>query len=124
MSHNVKWCRPEGDDGGAPPDSIALRTEEDATRILLQAVRNIHPDRPPSDFHSRARALSSAISMLTATILRSGAAAVSSGDASSDDIAMSSAFATNMLCKAAADLLTNDVEVLLTEKLNPEFSEN
>lgn len=122
MSHDVKWIS-DGDDG-KHPGGIALRTPEDAKQILLQTVMQLCPDCPPSDFSNRARVLAQAITILTATILRSGTAAVTDGSASVESIAVSSTHATGLLCQAVADLLTQDVEALVSDRANPEFSQN
>jgi hypothetical protein len=122
MSHDVKWI--DGGDHKDYPGGIALRNAEDAKQILLETARQICPDRPPGDFNSRARVLTQAITILTAAVLRSGASATADGSASVEEIAMSSAYATHMLCQAVADLLTQDVEILVSDRLNPEFSSN
>ena len=122
MGHDVKWI--DGGDQKDYPGGIALRNADDAKKILLETARQICPDCPPSDFNSRARVLTQAITILTATVLRSGAAAIAEGSATVEEIAMSSAYATHMLCQAVADLLTQDVEILVSDRLNPEFSSN
>lgn len=124
MSHNVHWKRADDEGGPIPPNAIALRTPEDATQIVLQTVRAFCPSGPPGDFNTRARVLANAITVLTSTILRSGHQAVANGEADVEDISASSAHATGMLCQAVADLLTHDVESLVSDKSNPEFSVN
>ena len=122
MSHDVKWI--DGGDAGNYPGGIVLRTAEDAQKILLETARQMCPYMPPSDFNSRARVLAQAITILTATVLRSGTTSIAEDSATVEEIAMSSAYATNMLCQAVADLLTQDVEILVSDRSNPEFSSN
>lgn len=122
MSHDAKWVG--AGDASNHPEGIALRTPEDAKTLLLQTVMSLCPGKPPGDFHSRARLLSQAITVLTATILRSGFAAVTNGEADLESISISSTYASGMLCQAVADMLTADVEHLVSERANPEFSSN
>lgn len=122
MIHNVSWIS-AGESGETPEGGITLKTAEDATKILLETAQAVCKGKPPRDFNTRARVLAECITVLTSTILRSAAAAVQGG-ANPHDIAGSGAFASNLLCQAAADLLTHDVERLVSEKSHPEFSAN